>query len=1288
MSTLRDPNAIFSGRSDMARLMRDIDWEKTHLGPVGTWPQSLRSALGICLHSPFPIAIYWGEQLALLYNDAWSPIPGKKHPWALGRAGREVWPEIWDTIGPLFERVTTSGEGTLSEDQLLPMRRHGYTEECYFNFTFTPIFGEKGRVEGVFNAVVETTFRVIGERRTRTLRELGESLARARSAQHACQLAAEALGKAREDVPFALIYLVEHDRKGATLEGSIGLSPGTAASPTRIDPHGSAPSAWPIANALKTRKPEVVHDLEEYGLPGGAWQEPTQSAIVVPIVSPTHPDAPAGILVAGISPRRALDDEYRAFYDRAAVAIAAAISNARAFEEERARAEKLAELDRAKTAFFSNVSHELRTPLTLMLGPIQEALQSGPPPEMRDSLLLAERNSLRLLKLVNSLLEFTRLEAGRVEARYLPTRLGEFTAELASSFESAARSAGLALELDIEDEARIAYVDRDMWEKIVLNLLSNAFKFTFEGGIRVSLRHEADHVHLTVSDTGVGIPESELPRLFERFHRVEGARSRTHEGSGIGLALVQELVRLHGGTIHAASRKGEGTTFDITIREGYAHLPPERVEHIDATAAPSGMASGFAGEALRWLPEPGASGPHAPVPIPPGGHARILLADDNADMRAYVGRLLSPHWSVEVVSDGAQALDRALADPPELVLSDVMMPTMNGFELVRRLRADARTRAVPIILLSARAGEDSRIEGIDRGADDYLTKPFTARELLARVHTHLELGRIRAAALQAEREARETTRRLNEDLEARVQEQTTTLEERARILQEANDSLSSFSYVVGHDLKEPVRAIGTILHVIQNDHAAEATPAHQRLIEAAVRANDRLGRLVTGLLEYSRAANAPLEEAVPTTIQAALDDAVQRDDVDQLLRDRPVEVRTEGLGTTIHAPPSALSLAIANILANALQHNLSPRPRVGIQAFQRANDTIEVILGDDGPGFSEELLAEFNAGGYGTRQGGFGLAIAKRTIERLGGSLSLGRSHLGGAAVHLILPTSARTRSSVQTDVEKRSEARLREVAEALDQRVRERTESLHQANADLETFTNTASHDLRAPLRATEFQLAELEAALARGQSADAIEHAKRARSQNARAQRLVHDLLSFALSSRKKISTDDVDLSSLVRELVLECEERHPERRVEFQIQPDMRVRADPALIRIALNNLISNASKYSSSKPDARVRVTSRVTPDATIVTVEDNGVGFPADEAARLFQPFTRLSTAQGHEGVGLGLAMVHRIITRHGGTIRAESTEGQGAAFHVTLPRGREGVSREPPDRAGSVHSGE
>ena len=726
--------------------MRAKDWAATPLGPVQDWPQSLRSALGICLGSRFPIAIYWGERLSLLYNDAWSPIPGSKHPWALGRDAREVWPEIWDAIGPLFEQVMANGESTYAEDGLLLMHRHGYTEECYFNFTFTPIRGLEGRVEGVFNAVIETTFRVISERRTRVLRELSEKLLLARSPAQACSAAAESLGAARKDVAFCAVYLLDAGGQRARRSAIAGVEDAEGF-PDTITLAGD--DLWRLDKARASGEVQVVRGVERLlasAPAGGAWPESAREALVAPIVAGTTAGA-AGFLILGASPRRAVDEQYQYFAESAASHLGRSVATTGALEAERKRAEALAELDKAKTVFFSNVSHEFRTPLTLMLGPLDDLL-ARPDAAERETLSVMQRSGQRLLKLVNTLLDFARIEAGRAQASYQPTDLAAYTAELASNFRSACERAGLRLEVDCPPLAEEAYVDREMWEKIVLNLLSHAFKFTLAGGIRVSLRAVGDHVRLEVQDTGSGIPPEELPRMFERFHRIEGTPGRSHEGSGIGLALVQELVKLHGGSISVASEPAKGSTFTVLIPRGAAHLPVAALGAPRAAAAPL-RAGAYVDEALSWLP-----GKEHPAATSKGG-PRIVLADDNADLREYARRLLAEHHEVEAVADGEAALAAARARRPDLVVSDVMMPKLDGFGLIRLLREDPALRTVPVVLLSARAGEEARMEGLEKGADDYLTKPFSARELLVRV----------GALLQAQQARREAFAQVRDKLE-------------------------------------------------------------------------------------------------------------------------------------------------------------------------------------------------------------------------------------------------------------------------------------------------------------------------------------------------------------------------------------------------------------------------------------------------------------------------------------------------------------------------------------------
>lgn len=405
---------------------------------------------------------------------------------------------------------------------------------------------------------------------------------------------------------------------------------------------------------------------------------------------------------------------------------------------------KLGELDAAKTTFFSNVSHEFRTPLTLIVGPIEDALAVPGGSLTGEALAAVGRNAARLMRLVNALLDFSRIESGRVQAAFEPTDLARVTRDLASVFRSAIERAGLTFVVECESLPVATYVDRELWEKIVLNLLSNALKFTFEGSIAVKLTSDESHVSVSFCDTGTGIPEDQLARLFERFHQVPGTRSRTHEGSGIGLALVRELVALHGGQVRVASTVGEGTTITVCLPLGSAHLPPDRLVAARGTLRPGKWATSLADEMSRWNGVDGAAlGSESPRPSPGSDSAHVLVADDNADVRDYVVRLLSDDYWVSTAVDGADALEAVKRSRPDLLLTDVMMPRLDGFGLLRALRSDPGTRDIPVVLLSARAGEDATVDALDAGADDYLVKPFAARELRARVRAHLELKRQR-----------------------------------------------------------------------------------------------------------------------------------------------------------------------------------------------------------------------------------------------------------------------------------------------------------------------------------------------------------------------------------------------------------------------------------------------------------------------------------------------------------------------------------------------------------------
>jgi PAS domain S-box-containing protein len=747
---------MFERSGEVGHDLLQVDWDSTPLGPPEVWPQSLESAVRVVLTSRFAMWMCWGPELTFFCNDAYRrDTLGGKYPWALGRPASEVWAEIWEDLTPRVQAVTKDGVSTWDESLLLFLQRSGFAEETYHTFSYSPLFDDDGAIAGLLCVVSEDTDEVIARRRMQTLRDLGarrgSKLSEAETVGNACR----ELQASDRDVPFSLVYLFDEGGTTARLSCLTGFTdqhPGAPAELAVSDPR----SVWPAAEALAGRSVHVTDlDARLPGLPTGAWDVSPSEALVVPL-APSTQAPPYGFQVFGLNRYRPFDDGYRGFCGLVAGQLAAGITDARAYEFEKARAETLAQLDQAKTDFFTNVSHEFRTPLTLLLGPAEDAMADEDAPltgRQRDRVEVILRNGQRLLKLVNNLLDFSRLESGRVEARYEPVDLAQHTRELAAMFETAADRLGLKLVVDCPPLPDAVYVDRDLWAKVVLNLLSNALKYTFEGGITVRVADTAAGAELVVSDTGTGIAPGELPHMFERFHRVAGARSRTHEGSGIGLALVAELVALHGGTVAADSVLGEGSAFTVRVPYGAGHLPAEQVSEGTGgvSALVTEVAEGFLAETEHWGEDPERQSRSVPGTASEHGLPRILVVDDNADIREYVAGLLSADYDVQTAVDGVEGLALARELAPDLVLTDVMMPRMDGFQLLSALQSDPLTIGIPVVMLSARAGEEGTMQGLDAGADDYLIKPFTARELLARVRSNLELDRARRTRRQLER---------------------------------------------------------------------------------------------------------------------------------------------------------------------------------------------------------------------------------------------------------------------------------------------------------------------------------------------------------------------------------------------------------------------------------------------------------------------------------------------------------------------------------------------------------
>jgi signal transduction histidine kinase len=1062
----------FVGSGEMATLMRSHPWSTTPLGPVENWSQSLRTIVSIMLPSRFAQSIFWGEDYIQLYNDAVIPIYGATHPKALGQPARETWAEIWhDQVKPMFESVRTTGEAFFAADQLFHPARFGYLEETYFTLCYSPLRDETGKVSGMLCTSTETTGQVIGQRRLTMLRELATAGNGAKTLQSACVAAADTLNP--YDIPFALFYQVNEQGNLAERVALSGLNADSAAAPRDIDLTRS--DGWSLTEVLQSREPLLMTNIvDRFGaLPGGPWSESPHSAFILPILSGNKEQVEC-FLVAGISPRLQFNAEYRSFLELVAQQVESSIATARSYEQERQRAEALAELDRAKTLFFSNVSHEFRTPLTLMLGPAEDALsdRNDPlSPNQQQRLEVIQRNGLRLLKLVNTLLDFSRIESDRIAVVYEPTDLAAFTAELASVFRSAIERAKLRFVVDCPPLPEPAYVDREMWEKIVLNLISNAFKFTFTGEIRVSL-FESDEfsvlnseleedalthnlelktqnskleedtlthnselktqnskleedtlthnselktqnskfVILEVHDTGIGIPSTEIPRLFERFYQVKGAQGRTFEGSGIGLSLVQELVKLHGGTVQVSSVEGEGSCFRVFIPTGFAHLPAERIGTTRTLTSTMLGASPYVAEALQWLTEENKSveavkhqeerkTAFAPSysHIHSSASSRVLLVDDNADMRDYVKRLLSDRWQVETAANGAIALQMIQQQLPDLVLTDVMMPEVDGFQLLKTLRADPITQSIPIILLSARAGEEATVEGLEAGADDYLIKPFSARELVARVETQLQMSRLRQELA-------------------------------------ANRFKNEFLMTVTHELQSPLATILGWARFLQTKSLDSDTTAR---VLATIERNATIeAKLIKDLLDVSTILSGKLRlksqvvdlvslvRSVTTTFREAAEAKYIQ----------IVETISDGVPSNVFADGDRLKQVIANLLENAIKFTPEGgQVEVKLESyefsvlnFELSNPTqnskfkpqnsqtyVQITVSDTGIGIRPDFLPyvfdRFTQAEVPSRHTpggvGIGLAIARHIVELHHGTIEVASEGEGqGATFTIKLP--------------------------------------------------------------------------------------------------------------------------------------------------------------------------------------------------------------------------------------------------------------------------------------------
>jgi len=812
----------------MGARIADFDWAGTPLGPLPEWSESLRTAVSMCVSSRFPITIWWGEQFTVLYNDACRPIFGDtRDPWALGSPASEVWPETWSTAGPVVSGLMAGGTATWAADARRLLNRTIPAEECYFTFSYSPIPDEDG-VGGVLCVLTETTKQVLAERRLAALTELTDQLAGLTDPDDVIAAAVTVLTANPGDHPLVAIRRITTAEDGEVL----------------LDPPPADAARWPegaealalAAAAYGTSRSLMLEQAPSPAQPG--LETAVHAVHAIPVIEPGHQSASA-VLLVGQNPHRVWDDELGDYLETCAASIATALSSMRELAEERRRTDLLVQVDAAKSDFFANVSHELRTPLTLIAGPVADALaDSGEPlpAALRERLRLVERNVVRLARMVDAMLDFSRMEAGRLGPQTSVVEVGAFTRTLASAFAPAMESAGLEFVVDCPDLPRHAVLDRDMYERVVLNLLSNALKYTRRGSVVVRLADSGTQFSLTVSDTGIGIAAKDHARVFERFAQLpRRAGARSWEGAGIGLAMVKQLTELMGGTVTLTSAVGRGSAFTVRLPYEVAvpedamprqSVTPRRAEHFLAEVAswqdggeseegepgdevpgsddapgegtpgqgplvvetpgqgsldqgqpgqgsldqgPPGQGSFDQGPPGQGVPGRRRPAPEAPgegthrhggprragfaqesrLDVGPGvqvsAHARprLLIAEDNADMRRYLRDILSTDYDVRTAADGLQALAALRDAEADALLADVMIPGLDGLGLLTAVRRDPRLQHLPVLLLSAQAGDQASISGLEHGADDYVVKPFSAADLRARLAANLTRARAR-----------------------------------------------------------------------------------------------------------------------------------------------------------------------------------------------------------------------------------------------------------------------------------------------------------------------------------------------------------------------------------------------------------------------------------------------------------------------------------------------------------------------------------------------------------------
>ncbi|KAK8845645.1 hypothetical protein IAR55_006361 [Kwoniella newhampshirensis] len=1066
-SSLMASSVLASRTLDCKSLLDRTDWTKTSLGPRVNWSPVIETMIEVILRSPTQDALWLGEDFLMLYNDNYAQIVDHPLMWARSARAKEAWGPVWEGVTELIERCLSLGEPCYRENDLLLYRRglKGHWVEKYHTWSFIPLFDAEGKPLGLFNPTRDTTEAVVARRRQETMRDLSEQLLTARTSKEYYNGIIEVLEQNPKDVPFLMCYSVQEVAQSntvkLTLESSLGVPPDHPAAPRHIDialsneqptrssfstktgpfssPTLSAIStlssgggrvrysfdqqSWPIAKSISSRQAVVVDDCTRLikGFPLRQWEALPESAIVIPISSEASADTPQAVFILGLNIASPLDTVYEDWIHVLRAHLISSLGSVRAAEAAHERQMERDRMETAKTAWFQGAAHDLRSPLTLVAGPLDDVLRTQLRPDQRSMLSLAQRNLARVQRLVNSLLDFSRIEAGKMSGRFVPLDLGRFVGDLAALFQPAVNRKRIAYRIEIEPHEGLVFVDPTLLETVVTNLISNALKYTERGAISVALSYYETFADIAITDSGIGIPTAELSAVTDRFHRATTALSRGTEGTGIGLALAKEIVRLHGGDLLIISQTAEesggphGSTFTARIPLVERDVSTDQLTRNDFGLYGKAVVD----EAMHWFQPSDYESESVGSELNGSTSSRsegflfersdvLLLVDDNNDMRNYVKSIFKPYCQVIEAVNGQQALELARKTPPDLILSDLMMPKMNGQELLAAIRQDPITRFVPMVLLSAATDDELRLAAFVEGVEDFMLKPFKPKELLARVHLHMQIGKKRAhlEMLYAQRQ-QELAVILDYSPSGLMRADNT-----GKIIY-GNDTYRSYSGMArdadlndwpGYVDPETLNRLDTAWHEIVHGDQRESTLTWKFTNGTSVSGTfvrldliDPTMSGVLGCLSDISYQEEKLHEAERRRVEA--EEAKQQQ---ELL----VDLTSHEIRTPVSAILQCSSLAKENLLE--LQQQLL---HVGSQGFRptpqqlaeldediQALDTIE----DTGPGLAPNeqaaLFKRFSQGNkmVHTKYGGSGLGlfICKRISELLGGRIEM-ESELG-----------------------------------------------------------------------------------------------------------------------------------------------------------------------------------------------------------------------------------------------------------------------------------------------------